>query len=111
MQPSHSSLAAERSALQPAFDYVDRHADEFVERLRSLCQQPSVSAQNLGLEETFSMVERMSRATGAETQRINLDGGPPILHGRIAGRGTRTLQLYDHYDVQPPEPLELWRHP
>lgn len=99
---------SDRTVLEPVFAYIDQHADEFVERLRTLCRQPSISAQNVGLAETFRMVERMAHAVGAETETIDLDGGPPILHGRIRGGGARTLQLYDHYDVQPPEPLELW---
>ena len=104
-------LESERAELAPVFAYVDQHADEFVERLRELCRQPSISAHNVGLEETFRMVNDMARAVGAQTERIDLDGGPPILHGTLPGRGgrNRTLQLYDHYDVQPPEPLELWR--
>src|ERR687886_1179802 len=102
-------MDTQRASLQPVFDYVDQHADEFVERLRTLCRQPSISAQNVGLLETFGMVERLAHAVGAETETIPLEGGPPILHGRIEGRGSRVLQLYDHYDVQPPEPLELWR--
>lgn len=106
-----SLLAAERAELQPAFDYVDAHADEFVQRLQTLCRQPSVSAQNLGLEQTFHQVKQLAESVGAQTQRIDLHGGPPILYGRIHGKGQRTLQLYDHYDVQPPEPLDLWQHP
>ena len=100
----------ERATLQPVFDYIDAHAAEFVERLRTLCRQPSVSAQNLGLLETAVMVESLARAVGAQTQRIELDGGPPIIYGVLPGDATRTLQLYDHYDVQPPEPLDLWQH-
>src|SRR5215472_15951198 len=106
---STDALTRERAQLEPVLNYVDQHGDAFVEGLRTLCQQPSVSAQNLGLEETLAMVEDMARGVGAQTRRIDLDGGPPILHGRI-GAGARTLQLYDHYDVQPPEPLELWQH-
>src|SRR5918911_1629076 len=85
MQPSPAaSLGAERAQLEPVFAYVDQHADVFVERLRDLCRTPSVSAHGLGLEETFGMVQRMARAAGAETQRIDLEGGPPILYGRVA---------------------------
>jgi acetylornithine deacetylase/succinyl-diaminopimelate desuccinylase-like protein len=110
MQISPGSLVEERAVLEPVFGFIDQHADEFVERLRTLCRQPSISAQGVGLEETFAMVQEMARAVGAQTERLELDGGPPILHGRIAGTGPRTLQLYDHYDVQPPEPLDLWHH-
>src|SRR5262245_32615326 len=101
---------AERDTLEPVFQYVDAHATEFVDRLRTLCRQPSVSAQNLGLLETAGLVEDMARAAGATTRRIELDGGPPIVYGVVHGSGQRTLQLYDHYDVQPPEPLDLWQH-
>jgi acetylornithine deacetylase/succinyl-diaminopimelate desuccinylase-like protein len=104
-----AELTEERTTLQPVFDYVDQHAEEFIERLRALCRQPSVSAQGIGLLETAAVVEQMARAVGATTERIELEGGPPIIYGVVAGTGARKLQLYDHYDVQPPEPLELWR--
>ncbi|HET6316322.1 MAG TPA: M20/M25/M40 family metallo-hydrolase [Chloroflexota bacterium] len=105
-----ASLSAERTTLQPVFDYIDQNVDEFVERLRRLCRQPSVSAQNLGLLETAEMVEQLCHAVGARTERIRLDGGPPIIYGVVDGKTSRRLQLYDHYDVQPPEPLGLWHH-
>ena len=103
------SLEEDRRTLAPLFGYVDAHADEFVARLRELCRQPSVSAQNIGLAETADMVERMAQAVGAQTERIPLEGGPPIIYGRV-GQGARRLQWYDYYDVQPPEPLDLWHH-
>jgi acetylornithine deacetylase/succinyl-diaminopimelate desuccinylase-like protein len=105
---SQASLEQDRAVLAPVFEYVDEHADEFVERLRVLCRQPSISAQQVGLRETADMVEAMARSVGAETEQIELRDGPPIIYGRLPGTGPRTLQLYDHYDVQPPEPLELW---
>ncbi len=104
------TLSSERTSLQPVFDYVDQHAEEFIERLRTLCRQPSISAQNTGLLETAAMVERLSQAVGARTERIELHGGPPIVYGVIDGTRSKMLQLYDHYDVQPPEPLDLWRN-
>jgi acetylornithine deacetylase/succinyl-diaminopimelate desuccinylase-like protein len=105
-----ANLSTERATLEPVFQYIDTHAHDFVERLRTLCRQPSVSAQNIGLLETADMVDDMARSVGAHTQRIELQGGPPIVYGRVSGTGHRTLQLYDHYDVQPPEPLDLWHH-
>jgi acetylornithine deacetylase/succinyl-diaminopimelate desuccinylase-like protein len=108
MQMAAANVESERETLGPVFEYVDAHVDEFVERLRTLCRQPSISAQNVGLLETAAMVEQLASDAGAQTQRVELDGGPPIIYGRIDGLGPRTLQLYDHYDVQPPEPLDLW---
>jgi acetylornithine deacetylase/succinyl-diaminopimelate desuccinylase-like protein len=34
--------------------------------------------------------------------------GAPVVFGERAGRSKRTLLFYNHYDVQPPEPLDLW---
>jgi acetylornithine deacetylase/succinyl-diaminopimelate desuccinylase-like protein len=107
---SEADLTSERASLAAAFAYVDAHRVEFIQRLQELCRQPSISAQNVGLLETAERVESLARAVGAETQRIELEGGPPIIYGRIPGAGGRSLQLYDHYDVQPPEPLERWHH-
>jgi acetylornithine deacetylase/succinyl-diaminopimelate desuccinylase-like protein len=38
-------------------------------------------------------------------------GGPPVVIAERAGRDLRTLLVYNHYDVQPAEPLELWTSP
>lgn len=103
------SMAAERQRLAPAFEYVDRHADRFVERLQRLVRMPSVSAHAQQLPETADMVQALASAAGAETEQIPLDGAPPIVYGRVAGAGARTLLLYNHYDVQPADPLELWQ--
>jgi acetylornithine deacetylase/succinyl-diaminopimelate desuccinylase-like protein len=102
------SLAAERERLASAFAYVDRHADQFVERLQRLVRMPSVSAHEQQLPETADVVEALARDAGAETGQIPLDGAPPLVYGRVAGTGPRTLLLYNHYDVQPADPLELW---
>ena len=93
--------------MNDVFQYIDQHADLYVERLRLLCQQPSVAAQGYGVAECAEMVKTMLDGLGAATQLLPT-GGPPVVYGELAGRGDRTLSFYDHYDVQPPEPLELW---
>ena len=102
-------LDRDRAVLRGLFSYVDDHAHEFVDRLRLLCRQPSISAQDVGLEATASLVEQMARAAGMETEQIRLTGGPPIVYATLSGSGERSLQFYNHYDVQPPEPLDLWQ--
>jgi len=53
------------------------------------------------------MVMERLQCIGAEARLIEVEGGPPVVYGEI-GSGKRTLLIYNHYDVQPPEPLELW---
>jgi acetylornithine deacetylase/succinyl-diaminopimelate desuccinylase-like protein len=99
--------------MQDIYDYIDQHADEFVRRLQTLCRQPSIAAQGQGMAETADMVLELLRQAGAQPQLVptgglSPTGGFPVVFGAIPGRTARTLSFYDHYDVQPPEPLELW---
>ena len=93
--------------MQDIFDHVDQHTDEYVERLRTLCRQPSIAAQNVGMAETADMVMALLGKVSADV-RLLATGGFPVVYGGVPGRSARTLSLYDHYDVQPPDPLELW---
>ena len=51
------------------------------------------------------------RAYGLEARLVPVPGGPPVVYGERQGRSAKTLLFYDHYDVQPPEPLDLWESP
>jgi acetylornithine deacetylase/succinyl-diaminopimelate desuccinylase-like protein len=78
--------------------------------LERLCRQPSIAAQNTGIAEMADLVETELQATGFATQRLTIPDAPPILYGELPG-GPYSLLLYDHYDVQPPEPLDQWQTP
>ena len=87
--------------------YVDENADRFVAELQRLCRQPTIAAQKVGVEETAEMVLSLLQRIGAQARPIPVAEGAPVVYGTI-GQGKRTLIFYDHYDVQPPEPLEEW---
>jgi acetylornithine deacetylase/succinyl-diaminopimelate desuccinylase-like protein len=95
--------------MQDVFTYIDQHRDRFIERLQWLCRQPSIAAQNVGIQETARMVAQLMRDVGIAPELYATDGAP-VVYG-TAGTGARTLLIYNHYDVQPPEPLELWESP
>ncbi|HEY6103204.1 MAG TPA: M20/M25/M40 family metallo-hydrolase [bacterium] len=95
--------------MQDVFAYIDQHRDRFIERLQWLCRQPSIAAQNVGIQETAEMVAQLMREVGVAPQLFATDGAP-VVYG-VVGVGPRTLLIYNHYDVQPPEPLELWESP
>src|SRR5205814_4106186 len=81
-----------------------------VAELREFCSHPTLAGQRIGLEEGVQSVLRLLEPLGARTQVVPLDGAPPVVLAEL-GQGERTLLLYNHYDVQPPEPLELWDSP
>lgn len=85
-------------------------AASYVAELKELVRQPSVSAQGIGIEETALMVLDRARRAGFDALSDQVPGGPPTVIGE-AGQGARRLLVYDHYDVQPPDPLSEWTTP
>jgi acetylornithine deacetylase/succinyl-diaminopimelate desuccinylase-like protein len=90
--------------------YLDAHLDRSLEELATLVAQPSISAQGVGLEECARLVRRMLVARGFSAEIVPTPGAPVVVAERD-GASRRTLLFYNHYDVQPPEPLELWTSP
>jgi acetylornithine deacetylase/succinyl-diaminopimelate desuccinylase-like protein len=87
--------------------YVEANAERFIEELKAFCRQPSIAAQGIGLEEMGQLVQARLEKLGAQVRLMPVDGGPPVIYAEL-GEGQRTLLLYNHYDVQPPDPLDLW---
>ena len=95
----------------PTFDeYVAQNRERFLNELKDFTAQPSVAAQNLGMREMADKVLARLQKLGAQARLIPIADGFPVVYGEI-GSGAKTLLIYDHYDVQPPEPLDLWTTP
>src|SRR5205823_11224863 len=90
--------------------YIRARAHEYVDELKALIRQPTVSAQGIGVEDTATLVLERARRAGIGAEALRADGGPPTIVGET-GRGDRTLLVYNHYDVQPPDPLDEWETP
>ncbi len=90
--------------------WIVRNLDAELEELSKLCSQPSIAAQGIGMSECAELVASMLQTRGFVAE-ILPTGGYPVVFGKMEGRSDRTLLLYNHYDVQPPEPLELWESP
>jgi acetylornithine deacetylase/succinyl-diaminopimelate desuccinylase-like protein len=90
--------------------YLTKNLDKSIAELSRFCQQPSVAAQNWGLTECAELTAQMLKARGF-TVEINSTGGAPVVSAERSGRSNKTVLFYNHYDVQPPEPLELWDSP
>jgi len=91
--------------------YVDNNMKGLISDLQTLIRQPSVSAKNEGLEECARLVAKIMRNSGICSELLYLRKGvPPVVYGEVKSRQNpkKTLLFYNHYDVQPAEPFDLW---
>jgi acetylornithine deacetylase/succinyl-diaminopimelate desuccinylase-like protein len=95
---------------------IEDSKDYLLKELEEFLRMPSVSARE-GDEGSFRGCAEWVRVkleeAGAEARLMETEGHP-VVYAEVggAGDGDRTLLSYGHYDVQPPEPLELWEsHP
>jgi len=98
--------------MEDVFRHIEEHQQEAIDDLMRLCRLPSVSAEGRAIEETAQLVSEMLRSLGFRTQILPKAGGHPVVYGELAGASReKTLLFYNHYDVQPAEPLDLWSSP
>ncbi len=95
-------------------DYQEKNKDRFLNELLDLLRIPSVSAKKehkADMERCAEAVKQRLLEAGADKVEIYpLEGGHPIVYGeKIIDPAKPTVLVYGHYDVQPPEPLELWK--
>jgi len=95
--------------MQAYYDYLEAHQEQFLAELKQYLMQPSIAAQNKGMLEMAALTQARLEARGFKVE-ILPTGGHPVVYGEL-GDGPKTLLIYDHYDVQPPEPLDLWETP
>ncbi|TMD57027.1 MAG: M20/M25/M40 family metallo-hydrolase [Chloroflexi bacterium] len=95
----------------PLTSYLEAHAGEAQALLEQICSQPSIVAQNIGMVEMANLMETLLTETGFSTRRLHVEGAPTAIYGELRGDSDYTVLLYNHYDVQPAEPYELWLSP
>lgn len=89
---------------------IDHQLDRHLAELSRLCAQPSIAAQDKGMEPCAELVATLLSDREFEVEILPTDGYP-VVYGQRRGASDRTLLFYNHYDVQPPEPLDLWQTP
>ncbi len=96
-------------------DYLNQHQDRFIQELLDLLRIPSVSADSKYREDVFRTAEKVRQFledAGAEnTQLLQTEGFPVVFGEKIVDPSLPTVIVYGHYDVQPPDPLDLWHSP
>jgi acetylornithine deacetylase/succinyl-diaminopimelate desuccinylase-like protein len=100
--------------MEKIFSFVQDNLNRFVEELCVLIRQPSISARWEGVEECSRLLVREMEKIQIHTKVLPMGGkrNPPLIYGEVRNpEAKRTLLIYGHYDVQPPEPLEAWVSP
>jgi acetylornithine deacetylase/succinyl-diaminopimelate desuccinylase-like protein len=90
--------------------YIDDNLDASINELSRLCSLPSVAAKGENMEETAELVDSVIANLGFTT-KIHPTSGVSVVTGELDVGAKRTLMFYDHFDVQPAEPFELWDSP
>lgn len=93
-------------------DYQEKNKDRFLDELLDLLRIPSVSARSEhkpDMQKCAEAVKKRFVEAGANKAEIFSTEGHPIVYAeKIVDPTLPTVLVYGHYDVQPPDPLELW---
>jgi len=95
--------------------FIEENKDRFLNELIDLLKIPSISADSkykADLKTTAEFIKAKMEAAGVDHAEICPTDGHPIVYGeKIIDPSLPTVLVYGHYDVQPPDPLELWDSP
>lgn len=101
--------------MEKALAYAQDHFDAFVDELGDLLRIPSIStdpAYNDDVQRTAQwLVDHLKRLGVAHAEAVETEGHPIVFAEHIVDESLPTVLIYGHYDVQPPDPLELWTSP
>ena len=101
--------------MQRALDYADKNFPNFVAQLEDLLRIPSISANPqyaADVRRAADWLVRDLRSIGVQSVELFETAGQPIIVAEhLVDPSFPTILVYGHYDVQPPDPLELWESP
>ena len=93
-------------------DYLEKNKDRFLNEMLDLLRIPSVSAKKEHKDDMIRCAEAVQKsllASGCDKAEVMPTAGHPVVYGeKMVDPTLPTVLVYGHYDVQPPEPLELW---
>src|SRR5512142_1103313 len=102
--------------LKEALEYARQNQERFLNELREVLAIPSISTDpehTADMQRAAEWMAAQLRSIGMENVQIMPTAGHPAVYGDWlhAGKSAPTVMVYGHYDVQPPDPLELWQTP
>jgi acetylornithine deacetylase/succinyl-diaminopimelate desuccinylase-like protein len=101
--------------MQTIQSYISNNKDRFINELIDLLKIPSISADSAysdAVLKTAEVIKTSLEKAGCDHVEICKTDGYPIVYGeKIIDTNLPTILVYGHYDVQPPDPLDLWNSP
>ncbi|MBT0606792.1 dipeptidase [Aequorivita echinoideorum] len=101
--------------MESAKSYIEKNKQRFLDELIELLKIPSISADSAykkDVLQTAEAVKKQLEKAGCDTVEICETPGYPIVYGeKLIDKKLPTILVYGHYDVQPPDPLDLWESP
>ncbi len=95
--------------------YIENNKDRFIDELFGLMRIPSVSSKTEHKEDMHRACDYLRKslldAGAEEAEVIPTEGHPVVYAEKIIDPSLPVVMVYGHYDVQPPEPLDLWKSP
>ena len=95
--------------------YIAAHKERFINELVDLLKIPSISADSAYTKDVLATAQAVQKAlkdAGCDTVEVCETAGHPIVYGeKTIDPKLPTVLVYGHYDVQPPDPLDLWDSP
>jgi acetylornithine deacetylase/succinyl-diaminopimelate desuccinylase-like protein len=111
-------MSQDQDTLAALDSYIDEHLHESLADLTRLTAIPSVSSKGEHMDEAARYVAELLDGAGFKTDILPTEGFPVVYADSGTDSGTdsgeqagRALLCYNHYDVQPEEPLDLWESP
>ena len=96
-------------------EYQEKNKDRFLNEMLDLLRVPSISAKSEHKEDmkkSAEMVKQRLKEAGADKAEVMpTEGHPVVFAEKIIDPSKPTVLVYGHYDVQPPDPLNLWKSP
>lgn len=90
---------------------IDARLPGAIEELVSYCAQPSVAANGEGMEDCAPLVRDLLARRGFDAEVRPTRGYPAVVATTRRDHARKTLLFYNHYDVQPADPIEEWSTP
>ena len=101
--------------MKSAKPYIEEHKDRFLNELVDLLKIPSISADKAYAKDvikTADVIKESLEKAGCDHVEICETPGYPIVYGeKTIDPKLPTILVYGHYDVQPPDPINLWDSP